>query len=313
MSEGKTGLCRVRKNYKGSLRSLVYGKLVAGSVDPIEKKPFYHIEPGSRSYSIATVGCNFSCRFCQNSDIAQFPVDNPGIIPGDVVTPDVVVDAAVKSGCSSIAYTYNEPAVFFEFALETARIASTKNIKNVFVTNGYMTDEAVEMLAPFMTAANIDLKAFSENFYNKYCGARLEHVKRTIKKMKAAGIFVEITTLLIPGLNDSPDEIEQMASFIANESGVETPWHISRFYPSFRLKNIQPTPVKTLHMAREKGMAQGLKYVYTGNVPGENSENTYCYSCYLLLIDRTGYRISENRLIKGCCPSCGLKIHGVDL
>ncbi len=311
--DGAAGICGVRKNINGNLTNLVYGKLVARSIDPIEKKPFYHIEPGSKSYSIATVGCNFSCRFCQNSDIAQFPVENPGIIPGEAVTPDDIVEDAINNGCSSIAYTYNEPAVFFEFAMDTARTANAKNIKNVVVTNGYMTEEAVDIIAPFLDAANIDLKAFSDDFYKKYCGARLEPVKKTIKKMKAAGIFVEITTLIIPGLNDSPDEIEEMASFIATEAGDETPWHISRFYPSYRMKNIQPTPVSTLRKARDIGLTHGLKYVYTGNVSGESSENTYCYNCQHLLIGRTGYRISENRIINSSCPSCGSKIHGVGL
>ena len=313
LSEGAVGICGVRKNIDGSIKSLVYGKLVARSIDPIEKKPFYHIEPGSKSYSIATVGCNFSCRFCQNSDIAQFPVEHPGMIPGDTATPENIIDDAINNNCSSIAYTYNEPAMFFEFALETARLANAKNVKNVFVTNGYMTDEAVDMISPFLDAANIDLKAFSDDFYKKYCGARLEPVKRTIKKMRAVGIFVEITTLIIPGLNDGRNEIEQMARFISDEVGTETPWHLSRFYPSYRLRNIQQTPVSTLHMARDIGVKYGLKYVYTGNVPGDSSENTYCYKCQSLLIDRTGYRISENRIINYSCPSCGSKIHGVDL
>lgn len=313
LSDSSRGLCGVRQNIDGKLVSLVYGKLITTSIDPIEKKPMFHIAPGSMSYSIATAGCNFSCRFCQNSGIAQMPADRDGLIVGEATTPQEVIDDALRSGCKTIAFTYNEPAVFFEFARDTSILAHKNNIKTVFVSNGYMTEEAVKMISPCLDAANIDLKSFSDEFYKTYCGARLEPVKNTLIKMRDAGIFLEITTLLIPGLNDNPAEIEQLAAFIVNEIGAETPWHISRFHPAYRLNHIPPTPIATLLNARKTGLAQGLKYVYTGNVPGEGFENTYCHHCSNLLIERLGYSILKNKLEGGCCPGCGSKMHGVDL
>lgn len=313
IKKGDRGVCTVRKNDAGELYSLVYGKLIAKSIDPIEKKPLYHLSPGSLSYSIATVGCNFSCSFCQNSDIAQMPADKKGLIVGDATTPEEVVDSAIRGKCKSISYTYNEPAVFFEFALDTARLASEKGLKNVFVTNGYMTPEAIEMIAPFLDAANVDLKSYSDDFYKNYCGARLEKVKNTIKKMKSSGIFLEITTLIIPGLNDDKQEIELLAHFIADHVGTDTPWHISRFHPAYRLNTIEATPVSTLSMAREIGLNAGLKYVYTGNVPGDEGENTFCYNCGQLIIKRAGYMIFDNKVINQRCPHCDAPIDGVDI
>lgn len=313
ISDGHRGICKVRENRGGDLKSLVYGRLIAKSIDPIEKKPFFHLAPGSLSYSIASVGCNFSCKFCQNSNIAQMPADNEGLIMGDITQASEVVEEAIYNKCHSIAYTYNEPTVFFEFVYDTAKLAHKKNIKNVLVSNGYMTPEAVELIAPFIDAANIDLKSYSDDFYKNYCGARLEPVKNTIKKMKDSGIFLEITTLLIPGLNDNMEEIEDMAKFIANEIGTETPWHLSRFHPSYKLQTISPTPAVTLLKARDLGIKHGLKYVYIGNVPGEAGEHTYCYHCSNLLIKRIAYTILENKLKNNRCPFCGSKIHGVDL
>jgi len=246
IKDGKRGICGVRENQEGTLKTLVYGNLIARHIDPIEKKPLFHLLPGSLSYSIATVGCNFRCLFCQNADIAQMPSDSRGMIIGDLSTPEDVVDAAVKGGCKSIAYTYTEPTVFFEFAHDTAKLANKRDIYNVFVTNGYMTTEAIEMISPYLDAANVDLKAFNDDFYKKYCSAKLEHVKKTLQTMKRRGIFIEITTLLIPGLNDDKDELKDLASFIAKSLGPETPWHISRFHPTYKLTDRPPTPVKTL-------------------------------------------------------------------
>lgn len=313
LPDGATGRCGVRKNRKGTIESLVYGRLVARSVDPIEKKPFYHIAPGTLSYSIATVGCNFSCRFCQNSGIAQFPKENRGMIAGDFVPAESVVRDAIARDCRTIAYTYNEPAVFYEYVLDTARLAKKEGLKNLIVSNGYLTEDAIDAGADCIDGANIDLKAFTNAFYKKYCGAGIEPVKNTIKKMKDVGIFVEITTLLIPGLNDSPDEIERLAAFISDEVGPETPWHISRFHPSYKMMNGEPTPLKTLLMARDTGIRSGLKYVYTGNVPGQESESTWCPDCGALLIQRVGYRIYSNNLSAGRCPSCHSEIDGVEL
>ncbi|QTA92459.1 AmmeMemoRadiSam system radical SAM enzyme [Desulfonema magnum] len=313
IKEGRRGICNVRENQAGILKSLVYGKLIAQHIDPIEKKPLFHLLPGSLSYSIATVGCNFKCMFCQNANIAQMPTDHKGLIMGDPCTPEAVVRAAEAGNCKSIAYTYTEPTIYFEFAFNTAKIAHEKGIKNVFVTNGYMTSEALEMISPYLDAANVDLKAFNNEFYKKLCGAKLEPVKESLKKMKSLGIFVEITTLLIPGLNDDKEELEGLASFIAEELGIETPWHISRFHPTYRLTDRPPTPVPTLVMAREIGIKAGLRYVYVGNVPGEKGEDTFCYHCGETLVDRWGFSIRKNLIKNGVCSYCGSEIDGVGL
>jgi len=313
INDDKRGKCNVRENQGGILKTLVYGKLIAQHIDPIEKKPLFHLMPGSLSYSIATVGCNFRCLFCQNADIAQMPTEHNGMIMGDLYTPEDVVGSAVKENCKSIAYTYTEPTVYFEFAHDTAKLAHEKGIQNVFVTNGYMTSEALNMINPYLDAANVDLKSFNDDFYKEYCGARLVHVKETLKLMKSLGIFVEVTTLLIPGLNDDKKELEKLALFLAESLGPETPWHISRFHPTHKLTDRPPTPVQTLIMAREIGIKTGLKYVYTGNVPGENGENTFCYNCGETLIDRWGFYIKKNFIENGKCMHCDAKIHGVGL
>lgn len=313
ISDGKRGICAVRQNHGSTLETLVFEKVIARHVDPIEKKPLFHFLPGSLSYSIATAGCNFKCRFCQNADIAQLPADRSGMIVGDPYSPGEIVADAEKKGCASIAYTYTEPTVFFELAYETARLASDRGIRNVFVTNGYMTPEAVEIISPYLDAANVDLKAFSDSTYRKYCGARLKPVLETLREMKSRKIFVEVTTLLIPAMNDHDDELRQLASFIANDLGPETPWHISRFHPTYRLTDRPPTPLETLLRARRIGLDAGLRYVYTGNVPGEAGENTYCYRCGELLINRTGFFIRNNSIDNGCCPACGAEIDGIGM
>ena len=308
---GKRGICRVRQNTGGILETLVYGRLIARHIDPIEKKPFFHFLPGSLAYSIATVGCNFKCRFCQNADIAQLPEDRNDLIIGDRVEPESVVEAAVLGKCSSIAYTYTEPTVFFEYAYDTAKIAHENGLKNIFVTNGYMTPEALEKIVPFLDAANVDLKAYSDEFYKTYCSSRLEPVKDTLKRMKKMGIYVEVTTLLIPGLNDDAGQLGDLAHFIAEDLGADVPWHVSRFHPTYKLTDRPSTPLKSLTKARDIGLQSGLKYVYIGNVPGEEGENTFCPQCGKRLIRRTGYVIEENRLINARCPDCGAKIEGV--
>jgi len=307
----RRGICGVRENHGGVLETLVYGKVIARHIDPIEKKPLYHFLPGSLSYSIATVGCNFKCRFCQNADIAQMPSDRNGKILGDPFTPQAVVTAALKGNCKTIAYTYTEPTVYFEFAYDTAKLAAEKGIRNIFVTNGYMTEEALQMIHPFLDAANVDLKAFSEDFYKTTCKARLVHVKETLKQMKSLGIFVEVTTLIIPGLNDDKKELENLSSFLVDALGPETPWHISRFHPTYKMMDRPPTPIETLITAREIGIKTGLKYVYTGNVPGESGEKTFCHQCSHLLIDRWGFYVKNNRIKNGICPECGAGVDGV--
>jgi len=313
IKDGCRGICGVRENQGGRLETLVYDKIIASHVDPIEKKPLYHFYPGTLAYSIGTVGCNLKCRFCQNSEIAHMPENFNGRVAGKSLTPQEIVEDARRTGCKSIAYTYNEPTVFFELALATAKLANAKNIKNIFVSNGYMSAEALEMINPFLDAANVDLKAFSDGFYRKMCSARLAPVLDTLKKMKSLDIFVEVTTLLIPGLNDDPEELKDLAGFIVNELGSETPWHVSRFHPTYKLTDRLPTSIEQLCTAREIGISAGLKYVYTGNVPGENSENTFCYKCGTTLIDRRGFHVTENKIMDNKCPDCGALIQGVGL
>ncbi|MBW2437270.1 MAG: AmmeMemoRadiSam system radical SAM enzyme [Desulfobacterales bacterium] len=311
IKDGRRGLCSVRENQAGTLQTLVYGKLIARHVDPIEKKPLFHFMPGTLSYSIATVGCNLRCRFCQNADIAQMPTDHNGRIMGKAVTAQQVVDDAVKSGCRSIAYTYTEPTVFFEFAYDTAQLAHQRGIRNVFVTNGYMTPEAIDMIKPYLDAANVDLKAFTDEYYKDLCGARLGPVQDTLRHMKAHGIFVEVTTLIVTGLNDDPAELQQLAEFIAHDLGTDTPWHISRFHPTYKLTDRPATPLKTLTRACDIGRQAGLKYVYTGNVPGDEGENTFCPGCGQQVIERWGFQVGAVRIANGCCTHCGHKIDGV--
>ena len=310
---GRRGICGVRENRAGVLETLVYGRLIAAHDDPIEKKPLFHMMPGSRSFSIATVGCNFKCRFCQNADIAQMPADRKGMVAGDRATPEKVVAAAQHSRCASIAYTYTEPTVFFEFAGDTARLAHERGIKNVFVTNGFMSTEALDRVAPWLDAANVDLKAYSDDFYKKQCGARLEPVKETLRHLKRLNIWVEVTTLIIPDLNDDPEELARLAGFIAGELDERTPWHVSRFHPTYRLTDRGSTPVETLLEAREIGTRAGLKYVYTGNIPGQGGEDTRCPGCGQTVIARSGFRILENRMHGGRCGACGTPIDGVGM
>lgn len=313
IKNGKRGICAVRENEEGTLKTLVYGRLIAQHVDPIEKKPLFHVKPGSLSHSIATVGCNFKCRFCQNADIAQLPADRKGTILGDRYTPQDVVSAAQRAKCDSISYTYTEPTIFFEFAYDTAKLAHEKGLLNVFVTNGYMTSEALHMIRPYLDAANVDLKAFNDEFYKEQCSAKRKHVMATLELMKSLGIMLEVTTLLIPGLNDDPGELRRLAAFIAGSLGVETPWHISRFHPTYKLMDRPSTPAESIHQARRIGLEAGLRYVYSGNLPGDTGENTLCYNCGHTLIERWGYHISKNVITEGKCPECGATIDGIGL
>jgi pyruvate formate lyase activating enzyme len=307
--DGKLGLCSVRENEGGILYSLVYDKVIAQNIDPIEKKPLFHFQPGSQSYSIAAPGCNFRCRHCQNSDISQLPREMRGRIIGSPVAPTAIVLSAQKAQCASISYTYTEPTIFFELAYDTATCAKNAGIRNVFVTNGYITAEALSVIGPVLDAANIDLKSFSDDFYRRICGARLAPVLDSIRNYKKAGIWIEITTLIIPGHNDSDVELRQIAEFIRSV-GEEIPWHVSRFHPTYKLTNAGITPVETLKRARQIGIEAGLRYVYEGNVPGEG-EDTLCWSCGKTLIRRVGYRVIENTLTHGTCGHCGAVIDGV--
>jgi len=310
IAPGKRGHCTVRENRGGILYSLVYGRVVAEQVDPIEKKPLFHFLPGSRSYSVATVGCNFRCLHCQNFGISQpeaSRVENSGCF----LAPETIVERALAAGCRSISYTYTEPTVFFEYAYETAVLARAAGLKNVFVSNGYITNEALAAIAPFLDAANIDLKGFSDSFYREVVGASLGEVLECIREYRRLGIWLEITTLIIPNRNDAEEELRGIAEFIASELGPQTPWHVSQFYPTYRLTDEPRTPLATLRAARHIGLDAGLDYVYEGNVPGEGGENSCCPSCGGLLIKRYGYIIEQNLLARGNCPGCGRAVDGV--
>lgn len=312
IQEGKRGICSVRENQDGKLYSLVYGKIIAEHIDPIEKKPLFNFLPGSRAFSIGTVGCNFRCKHCQNFDISQYPQEHQGKIIGRDRTPEQIVAAAKAAGCETIAYTYTEPTIFFEFAYDTAMLAQKEGIKNVFVSNGYISSEAAYQIAPYLDAINIDIKAFTNKFYKEICGARLKPVLETIRLMKKLGVWLEITTLIIPGLNDKEDELRDIARFVKSV-GTEVPWHVTQFYPTYKLMDRPLTPVGTLRRAREIGMEEGLCYVYEGNVPGEAGENTYCHDCGTVVIERSGFGFIRNHLQDGKCPECGTEIDGVGM
>jgi len=309
IARGKRGICGVRENRGGILCTLVYGRTIAENIDPIEKKPLFNFLPGSKSFSIATAGCNFRCLHCQNHDISQMP-RNRDVIMGRNLSPDDIVSLAKQNGCESISYTYTEPTIYYEYACDTAKRASAEGLKNVFVTNGYITEEPLRAISPYLDAANIDLKSFAEGFYKKICGAKLQPVLDAIKLYRDLNIWIEITTLIIPTHNDSPPELEKIASFI-KDLGTDIPWHITAFHPTYRLTDQAPTPVSALMQARDIGIRAGLRYVYVGNVPGERGENTYCYNCGELLIERYGFKIITNNISDALCPKCQAKIDGV--
>jgi len=309
IKEDKRGICYVRKNIEGILYTLVYGRVVSMNIDPIEKKPLFHFQTGSTSFSIAAVGCNFRCEHCQNFEISQYPKLHEGEILGQHVTPEAIVEAARRNGCKSISYTYTEPTIFFEFAYDCAKLAHEKGIKNVFVSNGYTTPEATKVIAPYLDGNNIDLKG-NDDFYKKICGAKVEPVKDTIRLMKDLGVWVEVTTLIIPDYNDSEEDLREIAEFIKSVDPF-IPWHVTQFYPTYKLTDKPRTPLKTLRRAKEIGFETGLKYIYEGNVPGEGGENTFCHQCKKLLIKRFGFSIIENRMKNGKCTECGAEIKGV--
>lgn len=307
---GKRGLCYVRENQDGVLYTLVYGRVIAENIDPIEKKPLFHFLPGSRSYSIATVGCNFMCLHCQNYDISQYPRIHEGRIAGQDRTPQEIVANALASRSASISYTYTEPTIFMEYALDVARLARGQGLRNVFVSNGFMTEPSAVAMAELIDGDNVDLKSMRDDFYRKVCKARLQPVLDTIGRLKQAGVWLEVTTLVIPGHNDSDEELTEIARFIQGvDPGI--PWHVSAFYPTYQMLDRPRTPPATLFRARDIGLKAGLRYVYTGNIPGEGGENTYCYQCGELLIRRLGYSIRAVQIEDGKCPQCQAPIDGV--
>jgi len=311
IAPGRQGICQVRVNQEGTLYTLVYGRTIARHIDPVEKKPLLHFHPGSLAYSMATPGCNFRCKWCQNADISQMPREQH-MMMGTEAAPEDIVAAAGRNGCRSVAYTYTEPTIFFEYSYDTARIAHEEDLANIYVTNGFMTEEMLETMDPHLDAANVDLKAFRDDTYREYVGARLQPVLDSLKKMKELGVWVEVTTLVIPDLNDDPKELREIADFIAADLGPETPWHISRFRPAYEMRDRPPTEVERLMEAQAIGEGAGLRYVYVGNVPGET--NTVCHACGETVIERTGYRVLDNRTTAdGHCPSCGTAVAGVGL
>lgn len=310
IEKGARGKCGVRVNEGGALFTLTYDRVAAVNIDPVEKKPLYHFLPGSRTFSFATMGCNLSCSFCQNYDLSQPP--SHGRDPsGQRATPEGLVAAALENGCASISYTYSEPTVFFELMQDTARLAVSKGLKNIMVSNGFQSPECLNELGPLIHAANIDLKGFKPEFYEKICGARLDPVKKNLVRMRELGWWLEVTTLLIPGLNDDPAELREMAAFLFSELGANTPWHISRFHPDADMRDRGPTPLSSLEMAWAIGKEAGLQYVYVGNVPGDERNSTFCPECGKTVIGRSGFAVLAKNLKNGKCAACGRSVAGV--
>ena len=310
IAAGKFGICRVRQNVGGTLKTLNYSALVAVNVDPIEKKPLFHFLPGTMSLSVACAGCNFQCEFCQNWQISQSPRKG-GEIRGQATEPAQLVTAAGNYECKSISFTYTEPTVFFELSYNTAKLAHERGLKNCFVSNGYLSPLAVETIAPYLDAINVDLKAFRDETYREVMKARLQPVLDSLKALVAAGIWVEVTTLVVPGMNDSDAELADIAGFIAGELGPQVPWHVSRFHGDYKMTQAPSTPVETLEQACSLGAEAGLKYVYCGNVFGHGRESTCCASCGETVIERRGYTIGSVSLTDGRCAHCGQTVEGV--
>jgi pyruvate formate lyase activating enzyme len=319
----------VRYNEGGVLYTLVYDRVVASNLEPIEKKPFFHFMPGSLAYSVATVGCNQQCTFCQNWEIAQWPRDELPrrlagdrgeapiplaalAIPGRSQSPEAIVNAALEAGASSIAYTFTEPTIYFELAYDTAVLARARGLKNLFVTNGYISEPALRKIATVLNAANIDLKFFRDASYRRISRASLQPVLDAIRLYHALGVWVEVTTLVIPGINDSDVELRQIAEFIRSV-GAEVPWHVSQFSPAYEMVDRPATPAATLRRAREIGVHAGLRYVYEGNIPGEGYEHTVCPACHTVVIERFGFAVRWNRIKDGRCPACETWIEGVGM
>ena len=311
IKDGGRGICRVRENHEGRLYTRVYGNLIAQNVDPIEKKPLYHFYPGSMAYSIATPGCNFRCEWCQNWQISQMP--RLMTLPDRKrLQPEAIVESALATGSTSIAYTYTEPTIFFEYSFDVSKLAHEAGIKNVYVTNGFMTPEMIDLYHPWLDAANVDIKAFKDETYRKLMGGRLEPVLESCRRLKAAGVWLEVTTLIVPGVNDDPEELRALAAFIHDDLGPETPWHLSRFYPQYKMTTKAPTEQSILTETKVMGEEMGLDYIYIGNVAGVYA--THCKHCGQELIVRSGYQTQIVGLNDaGCCTQCGTQLDGVGL
>ncbi len=308
ITEGHSGDCKSRLVIDGELRAITYGRPCSIHVDPVEKKPLFHFLPGSRIFSLASAGCNLHCKFCQNWTISQAAPEDLRTVD---LPPDKVVQAALAQKCHSIAYTYTDPVIFYEYTLETAKIARDKKLRNVTVTAGYINRAPMELLCQVTDASNTDLKAFSESFYKEMCDGSLKPVLDGMALMKERGVWLEVTNLIIPTFNDDLEMIRKMCMWMLANLGAETPLHLSRFHPMYKMRNLPPTPVELLMKARSEAMEIGLKYVYVGNVLGTGAENTYCPNDGTLLIKRVGFSIAENNLENGTCPKCGETIAGV--
>ncbi|MCX7927206.1 MAG: AmmeMemoRadiSam system radical SAM enzyme [Candidatus Omnitrophica bacterium] len=309
IKDGNFGLCGVRQNEHGMLYTLVYGDLVAVCVDPIEKKPLYHFLPGTDSFSIATVGCNFRCAFCQNWEISQANIRDGTLIAGRFFSPEEIIKQAKQRNCQSISYTYTEPTIFFEYAYDCARLAKESGLRNVFVTNGYMTDKTRQLIAPYLDAANIDLKFFSDENYQRVCNARLKPVLESIEDFYRRGVWIEVTTLVVPGENDSEEELTKIAKFLSSID-KQIPWHISRFFPNYKYSEYSPTEEEKLKQAHRIGLQARLKYIYIGNVYGWGSD-TFCPGCGRRVIKREGYNVLEYQLKDNNCIFCQTKVAGI--
>jgi pyruvate formate lyase activating enzyme len=305
---GERGYCEVRENRGGTYYTLTYGNPCSINVDPIEKKPFYHFLPTTSAFSVATAGCNLDCRFCQNWQISQA---RPEELYNYRLTPAELVEAAVRSGSPSIAYTYSEPTIFYEYMLATAKIARERGLRNVCHSNGYINEAPLRELCRYLDAADIDLKGFTEEYYRDMAGGTLAPVLRTLRILREEGVHLEITTLVVPGRNDDPAVISAMCGWIHDNLGPDTPLHFSRFHPQHRLRNLPPTPVETLEAAREIALESGLRYVFIGNVPGHEANSTYCPGCGNRVIYRIGYSVDPGGLADGACSRCGAPIAGV--
>jgi pyruvate formate lyase activating enzyme len=309
IAPGQRGFCGTRENRNGTLYTLTYGRLVSlNDLDPIEKKPLFHFLPGTKTFSLATAGCNLRCKFCQNWEISQ---RRPDEIDYLYLKPQELVQKAKVSGRPTIAYTYTEPTIFYEYMLETAKLAKAQGLKNIMHSNGYINEEPLRQLAKYLDAANIDLKGFTDDYYSKLSEGTLEPVLKSLVVLKEEGVHLEITNLVLPGYNDDEDTIRKMCLWIKENLGADTPLHFSRFWPMYKLVALNPTPVATLEKARNIALTCGLKYVYIGNVAGHEAENTYCPKCKKIVIRRIGYIISEINLEDGKCKFCGEKITGV--
>ena len=308
ISEGERGTCGVRENHRGTLQTLVHSRPCAVGLDPIEKKPFFHFLPGSAALSLGTAGCNLSCKCCQNWETAQA---RPEQVPSRPLTPADVVDWARRRGAPVVACTYTEPTVFSEYVLDIAVAGRRQGVRTVVVSNGYVQERPLAELCRALAAYKVDLKAFSDRFYQEQCGGRLQPVLDTLRRLRRHGTWVEIVVLVIPTLNDSPAEVRALARFVRDETGPDVPVHFTRFHPTYRLTNLPATPVATLERCREAALAEGLRFVYLGNVPGHPAESTYCPGCGQRLLHRVGMAVVENRLSRGACPGCGRTIPGV--